>query len=78
MVKRLLLLVMVMLGCLYAKAQTSSDKEFLNQVSKDLIAQWDTETIHNVLNLLNQGFEYNTEDINKWRSDKFPRALQGS
>lgn len=69
MVKRLLLLVMVMLGCLYAKAQTSSDKEFLNQVSKDLIAQWDTEAIHNVLNLLNQGFEYNTEDINKWRSD---------
>jgi hypothetical protein len=44
---------MVMSGCLFAKVQTGSDKEFINQVNKDLIAQWDTEAVHNVLNLLN-------------------------
>lgn len=52
MLKRLLL-VMVMSGCLFAKVQTGSDKEFINQVNKDLIALWDTEAVHNVLNLLN-------------------------
>ena len=69
MVKRLLLLVMLMSGCMVANAQADSDKDFISQTSKDLVNQWDTEAFQNVLNLLNQLFSYNTEEISVWGSN---------
>lgn len=69
MVKRLLLLVMLMSGCMVANAQADSDKDFISQTSKDLIDQWDAEAFQNVLNLLNQLFSYNTEEISVWGSN---------
>ena len=67
MIKRLLLCVLLVLGCWsYANAQGGSDRDVFNEVGKDLLNQWDAEAYRNVVDLLNQIMEYDNQEVTNW------------
>ena len=50
----------------FSYAQASSDKDFINQLGKDMLNNWDVEAYRNVVNLLNRITEYDTKEITNW------------
>ena len=42
------------------------DKDFINDVGKDLLNQWDADSYRNILELLQQAMSFNTEEISEW------------
>lgn len=45
---------------------TGPDKDFINEVGKDLLNQWDADSYRSILELLKQAMSYDTEEISEW------------
>jgi hypothetical protein len=73
MVKRLLFLVMLLSGSISLSfAQANSDMDFINETGNAMLEQWDEDAYRNVVNLLDQLMQYDTEGISQWIAESLP------
>lgn len=47
---------------------TGPDKDFINEVGKDLVNQWDADSYRSILELLKQAMSYDTKEVSEWGS----------
>lgn len=67
MVKRLLIFALLLSGSVtFSHAQSSTDKNFINETGNAMLDQWDRESYSNVVELLNQIMEYDNHAISQW------------
>lgn len=45
------------------------DKDFINEVGKDLLNKWDADSYRSILDLLKQAMSYDTNEISQWGSN---------
>ena len=69
MKRHLLSILMLMTGFVTMNAQSDSDRNFMNQVTTDFVDQWDSDAYHNVLELINEMCQYDTQEISQWVAD---------